>query len=118
LREERPHRRAVDAAAAARTLAEEADGGRFRRPAVDAVLAAAGHAPPLPNVARPAGLTEREIDVLRLLARGRSNKEAARELGISAKTVGTHVEHIYAKTGVATRAGATLFAMEHNLLRP
>jgi DNA-binding NarL/FixJ family response regulator len=68
-------------------------------------------------VARPAGLTEREVDVLRLIARGRSNKEVAHQLGISAKTVGTHVEHIYAKAGVATRAGATLFAMEHDLIR-
>jgi DNA-binding NarL/FixJ family response regulator len=68
-------------------------------------------------VVRPAGLTEREVDVLRLIARGRSNKDAGRELGISPKTVGSHVEHLYAKTGVTTRAGATLFAMEHDLLR-
>jgi DNA-binding NarL/FixJ family response regulator len=81
------------------------------------VLPAAGHAPTAPNVARPAGLTEREVDVLRLIARGRSNKEVGRELGISAKTVGTHVEHVYAKAGVTTRAGATLFAMEHDLIR-
>jgi len=115
--EVRPHRGALEPAAAARVLAEEADAGRFGRTAIDAVLAAAGHAPALPNVARPAGLTEREVDVLRLLARGRSNKEVARELGISAKTVGTHVEHIYSKTGVTTRAGATLFAIENALFR-
>jgi DNA-binding NarL/FixJ family response regulator len=98
-------------------LAEEADAGRLGRAAVDAVLTAAGHRPSVPNVARPSGLTEREVDVLRLIARGRSNKEVAHELGISAKTVGTHVEHIYAKAGVTTRAGATLFAMEHDLIR-
>jgi DNA-binding NarL/FixJ family response regulator len=80
------------------------------------VLTAAGHRPPAPNVGRPKGLTEREVDVVRLIARGRSNKEAARELGISPKTVGTHVEHIYAKANVTTRAGVTLFAMEHDLL--
>jgi HD-GYP domain-containing protein (c-di-GMP phosphodiesterase class II) len=115
--EDRPHRAASGPEAAAQALAYEADGGRLGRTAVDAVLTAAGHAPTVPNVARPAGLTEREVDVLRLIARGRSNKEVAHELGISAKTVGTHVEHIYAKAGVTTRAGATLFAMEHDLIR-
>jgi DNA-binding CsgD family transcriptional regulator len=69
-------------------------------------------------VARPAGLTEREVDVLSLIARGRSNREVAAVLGISPKTVGHHVEHIYAKAGVTTRAGATLFAMEQGLLCP
>lgn len=117
LREDRPHRRALDAEDAAQALAEEANRGRIASAATDAVLAAAGHVPAPPNVARPAGLTEREVDVLRLLARGRSNKEAAAALGISPKTVGTHVEHIYAKAGVTTRAGATLFAMEHDLMR-
>ena len=117
LREDRPHRDALEPGAAARVLAAEADDGRLARTATDAVLAAAGHARTVPNVARPAGLTEREVDVLRLIARGRSNKEAAGDLGVSAKTVGTHVEHIYAKTGVTTRAGATLFAMEHDLIR-
>lgn len=117
LLEDRPHRAALGSEAAAQVLAEEADAGRLGRAAVDAVLTAAGHRPSVPNVARPSGLTEREVDVLRLIARGRSNKEVAHQLGISAKTVGTHVEHIYAKAGVTTRAGATLFAMEHDLIR-
>ena len=56
--------------------------------------------------------------MLRLIARGRLNKQVAATLGISAKTVGHHIEHIYAKAGVTTRAGATLFAMEHGLLSP
>jgi DNA-binding NarL/FixJ family response regulator len=56
------------------------------------------------------------VEVLRLIARGRSNREVAAALVISPKTVGTHVEHIYAKAGVSTRAGAALFAMEHALL--
>jgi DNA-binding CsgD family transcriptional regulator len=86
--------------------------------AVDAVLAAAGQVQPARLVARPAGLTEREVDVLKLLARGRSNKEMAKALGISVKTVGTHVEHIYAKAGVRSRSAATLFAMEHRLVGP
>jgi HD-GYP domain-containing protein (c-di-GMP phosphodiesterase class II)/DNA-binding CsgD family transcriptional regulator len=117
LSEDRPHRAALTAGAAARILGGEADEGRLARTAADAVLVAAGHARTVPSVARPAGLTEREVDVLRLIARGRSNKDVAQELAISVKTVGTHVEHIYTKTGVTTRAGATLFAMEHDLLR-
>jgi DNA-binding NarL/FixJ family response regulator len=80
------------------------------------VLVAAGHEPRPAVSARPAHLTDREIEVLRLIARGRSNREVAAELVISAKTVGTHVEHIYTKAGVTTRAGATLFAMQHGLL--
>ena len=115
--EDRPHRAALGVDMAAQALAQEADAGRLSRTATDAVLAAAGHGPTVPNVARPAGLTEREVDVLRLIARGRSNKQVAHELGISAKTAGTHIEHIYAKAGITTRAGATLFAMEHDLIR-
>lgn len=114
--EERPHRPPLTAAGAASQLLDDADGGRFSRPEVDAVLEAAGQASRPASVARPAGLTEREVDVLRLIARGRSNKQVAVSLGISPKTVGNHVEHIDAKAGVTTRAGATLFAMEHGLL--
>ena len=116
--EARPHRCALLPEAAGRTLAEEANARRLDAAATDAVLAAAGHGPAVRNVTRPAGLTEREIDVLVLIVRGRSNKQVARELGIAARTVGTHVEHIYSKAGVTTRAGATLFAMEHRLMRP
>ena len=75
----------------------------------------AGHqvARPLGN---PGGLTRREIEVLRLLARGCSNKDIAARLVISPKTAGTHIEHIYAKLDVSTRAEASLFAMQHGLL--
>jgi len=117
LREDRPHRPKVTADEAAAVLADHADAGRLRRDATDAVLAAAGHSPALPHVERPCGLTEREVDVLRLIARGRSNKQVAADLRISPKTVGSHIEHIYAKANVMSRAGATLFAMEHDLLR-
>jgi len=116
--EDRAHRPRVDPAAAAAVLADQADEGKLGRAAVDAVLAAAGHTRRPPNIERPAGLTEREVDVLRLIARGRSNKQMGAELGISPKTIGTHVEHIYAKAGVATRAGATLFALENDLVAP
>lgn len=116
--EDRPHRPAHTPAAAAEHLLEQVDAGRFGCTEVDAVLQAAGQAVRPPRVARPAGLTEREVDVLRLIARGNANRAVAATLGISPKTVGHHVEHIYAKVGVTTRAGATLFAMEHGLLSP
>jgi HD-GYP domain-containing protein (c-di-GMP phosphodiesterase class II) len=116
--EDRPHRLALTPADAASQLLDEVDAGRFDRVEVDAVLDAAGQVSRPPRVARPGGLTEREVDVLRLIARGRATKEVAATLGISPKTVGHHIEHIYAKAEVTTRAGATLFAMEHRLLSP
>ena len=116
--EDRPHRSALAPSDAASQLLEAVDAGRFAPAEVDAVLDAAGQATRPARVARPGGLTEREVDVLRLIARGRANKEVAATLGISPKTVGHHIEHIYAKAGVTTRAGATLFAMEHGLMSP
>lgn len=117
LREERPHRPAMTPGEAAATVAEAVDQGRINRRVADAVLGAVGHEAPMPDVRRPAQLTEREVDALRLIARGRTNKEVAATLGLSPRTVGSHVEHIYAKAGVRTRAAATLFAMENDLLR-
>ena len=79
------------------------------------MLGAAGH----PGKRRrdwPAGLTSREIEVLRLLVRGLSNKEIAEQLVISRKTAGSHVEHIYSKAGVSNRAQASLFAVKHGLM--
>jgi len=113
---DRPHRRALSRADATASLLDDVDTGRFGRGEVDAVLAAAGQLTRPPHVARPANLTEREVDVLRLIARGHANKEVAAKLGITPKTVGHHVEHIYTKAGVTTRAGAALFAMENGLL--
>ena len=63
-----------------------------------------------------AGLTPREVEVLRLVARGFSNKEIAKQLVISPKTVSNHVEHIYAKIDISSRAAAGFFAMQHGLL--
>ncbi|MPY80193.1 MAG: HD domain-containing protein [Actinophytocola sp.] len=114
--EERPHRPARSGDEAARELCRQRATGLFSDAVVDAVLDAAGHPRTGQQDTRPAGLTEREVEVLRLIARGRSNRAVAAELVISAKTVGTHVEHIYTKIGVRTRAGAALFAMEHGLL--
>jgi DNA-binding CsgD family transcriptional regulator len=65
---------------------------------------------------RPAGLTEREAEVVGMLARGLQTKQVARALGISIKTADHHVQNAYAKIGVSTRAAATLFAMEHALV--
>ncbi len=115
MREPRPHRPPLPAVEAAAELRAEARAGRFDREVVEAVLGAAGH-----RVSRrpggPAGLTAREIDVLRLLARGLSNKEIAARLVITPKTVANHVEHIYAKIGASSRASACLFALQHGLL--
>ena len=115
MREPRPHRAALSADAAAAELRAEVSAGRLDADAVEAVLGAAGHRIPRRR-GGPAGLTAREIDVLRLLAYGYSNKEIARRLVISPKTVGNHVEHIYAKIDASTRAGASLFAIQHGLL--
>ena len=113
--EPRPHRDGRPAAEAADALRAEASNGRLDGDAVNAVTRAAGHGVTR-RVERPAGLTSREVEILRLLARGLLNKEIARRLGISPKTVGNHVEHIYAKAGVSSRAAAGLFATEHGLL--
>jgi DNA-binding NarL/FixJ family response regulator len=64
----------------------------------------------------PKGLTDREVEVLRLAARGLSRRETAERLFVSESTVRTHLEHIYAKIGVSSRAAATLFAVEYELL--
>lgn len=90
--------------------------GSLSKKDVSAVLAAVGAASPLVDVERPGRLTEREVDVLRLLATGHTNRQIAGQLGISPKTVGSHVEHIYAKAGVRTRAAATLYAVQNNLI--
>jgi HD-GYP domain-containing protein (c-di-GMP phosphodiesterase class II) len=113
--EPRPHRDPRSPAQAATELRTEAREGRLDGEAVDAVLSAAGHQATRRSV-RPAGLTPREVEILRLLARGLLNKEIARRLQITPKTVGNHVEHIYAKIGVSSRAAAGLFATEHGLL--
>jgi HD-GYP domain-containing protein (c-di-GMP phosphodiesterase class II) len=116
--EPRPHRAAQPAAGAANVIREESKAGRLDAAAVDAVLAAAGHRVRRRRPRRPAGLSEREVDVLRLIARGRSDRDAAAILHLSSRTVHHHVQHIYDKLGVATRAAATLFAMQHGLLEP
>jgi HD-GYP domain-containing protein (c-di-GMP phosphodiesterase class II) len=112
----RPYREALDVAAAERTLRREVEVGRLDKQATEFVIAAAGGKAESPRTLNPAGLTDRESDVLRLLCRGLTNRKVGDELFISAKTVGRHVENIYAKIGVSTRAGAAVYAMEHRLL--
>ena len=112
---ERPHRPALDAVGAAGSLRSQARAGRLDPDAVEAVLTASGR-PPRQRRTAVAGLTAREVEVLALLALGHSNRDVAEALVISPKTVSRHVESIYAKTGVRTRAGATMFAMRHGLV--
>jgi HD-GYP domain-containing protein (c-di-GMP phosphodiesterase class II) len=115
MREPRPYRDARSADDAASELRADVRAGRLESDAVEAVLAAAGH-----RVVRrregPAGLTAREVEVLRLVATGLSNKEIAKRLVISPKTAGNHIEHIYTKIGASNRAAAGLFAMQHGLM--
>ncbi len=117
LRAVRPYRPALEPAAAERELRREVEEGRLDAAAVDAVLAAAGHRVPRRQRDLPAGLTRRELEVLLALVVGHSNQAIADDLGISAKTVGHHVEHVYRKAGVRSRAAATVWAFEHDLVR-
>lgn len=111
----RPHRPARTPAEAAAELRADVAAKRLDGDAVNAVLRAAGH-----RVKRrrewPADLTTREVEVLRLVSRGLSNREIADHLTITRKTAGNHVEHIYTKIGVTNRARAALFAMKHGLM--
>jgi HD-GYP domain-containing protein (c-di-GMP phosphodiesterase class II) len=113
LGEPRPHRPAR-ADQAPEVLREEVRAGRLDAEAVQAVQGG--------RLARraswPAELSGREVEVLRLLARGHSNRQIAERLIVSPRTVGHHVAHIYQKAGVSSRAGATLFAMRNGLLDP
>jgi HD-GYP domain-containing protein (c-di-GMP phosphodiesterase class II) len=116
MREPRPHRSGLSAEAAAAELGRASAAGKFAPEAVSAVLTAAGLPAPAPP--RPAGLSERECDVLALLARGLATKQVARQLGISPKTCDHHIQSVYAKAGISTRAAATMFALEHGLVSP
>ena len=112
--EPRPHREPIAPERAAEILGEEASAGRLDADAVTAVVESAGQR--APRIERPAGLTEREAEVVGMLARGLQTKQVARALGISVKTADRHIQNAYRKIGVSTRAAATLFAMEHGLM--
>lgn len=113
----RPHRAAMAAPIAAAELEAMARSGALDVEAVRDVLTAAGHVKTPMRTAWPAGLSDREIQVLRHICRGETKAQVAKALVLSPSTVDHHVRHIYEKTGVRTRAGATLFALEHDLLK-
>jgi len=113
--EPRPYRDSLDPGQASRELRAEVIAGRLDSAAAEAVLKAAGHRVPARR-AWPGGLTAREVEVLGLLARGQSNRQIARSLVVTPKTAANHVEHIYAKLGVSSRAAATLWATQHGLM--
>ncbi len=115
MREPRPHRPALSAQHAAEELRADARAGKLDAEAVAAVLAAAGH-PAGRRHEWPGGLTSREVDVLRLVARGLSSKQIATELVITTKTARNHIEHIYTKIDASSRVAASLYATEHGLL--
>ena len=115
----RPHRGAMSPEQAADELAKDSLAGRMDPDAVSAVLDIAGQLRPARRRdLRPAGLSDREVEVLRLVAQGCSNPEIAERLCVSRRTAEHHVQHIYTKIGVSSRAAAALFALEHDLLAP
>jgi HD-GYP domain-containing protein (c-di-GMP phosphodiesterase class II) len=91
---------------------------RFSQAAVNALAAELGlsKASEAQRPAWPSGLTDREVEVLRLVAHGNDRREVARQLFLSEGAVRSHLEHIYGKIGVSNRASATLFAVENGLL--
>ena len=108
-----PGRLALTQEQALRQLEETFAGGAFETGA--RAVAAELHEPQTKEQ-YPAGLTDREVEVLRLLASGLNRKKIAGELVLSESTVRSHLEHIYGKLDVSTRVGAVLFAIEHGLL--
>jgi DNA-binding CsgD family transcriptional regulator len=119
LTETRPHRAAFAPEQAAKEVEAMVAAGALDPEAARAVCESAGVALRRSRASSPwpAGLTDREVDVLRLLARGLSKKEIAKTLVIAPGTVHTHTVHIYEKLGVSTRAGVAVFAMEHGLVQ-
>jgi HD-GYP domain-containing protein (c-di-GMP phosphodiesterase class II) len=116
-REPRPYRAAMSEQEAERRLHARLGAGELDRAAVDAVLHAAGAGDRRVTV-RPDRLTPREVEVLRLVATGASNKEIASALVITEKTARNHVERTYAKIGVSNRIGASMYAQRHGLASP
>jgi len=113
--EDRPHRPALGRDKAALELRDGVRRGELDGAAVDAVLTAAGH-PVRRKPSAPDSLTAREVEVLVLAARGLTNKAIASKLGITPKTAGNHIERIYAKARISSRAEAALYAMQHGLV--
>jgi DNA-binding NarL/FixJ family response regulator len=70
----------------------------------------------MPRLPRADGLTSRELEILRLVTSGRTNRQLAEELGVSTRTIDAHLRSIYAKLGVKSRSAATRYAVEHDLV--
>lgn len=115
LTHERPWRAAHPPRRAAEILLAEAESGKLPRASARAVLDAAGHGKKTAERAYPNGLTQREVLVVRLFARGLSTKSVAEALGISPKTADHHLQHAYDKCGVRSRAALALFALEQGI---
>ena len=116
-RADRPAFAPEDAAIEMRALAS---GGVLDQAAADAVLYVAGHAKAPVSARRtpgPGGLSQREAEVLRLAAMGLTTREIADRLFISPKTADHHIQHVYTKIDVSTRAAAALWAMQHELVQ-
>ena len=117
-RADRPAFSANDAAAELGRLASE---GVLEQRASNAVLVAAGHGQPLAKksrrIAHPAGLSDREIAVLRRAAKGLTTRQIADDLHISPKTADHHIQHVYNKIGVSTRAAAALWAIQYEIVQ-
>ena len=113
LTHEAPGRSALELTDALTSL--ESDPG-FDRRIVGALRQALGERSSAPGEHWPAGLTRREVEVLRLAARGMTRAQIGTTLQITENTVRHHLEHIYDKTGTSTRVAATLFAIESGLL--
>lgn len=116
-REVRPHRPALGDTAAASKLRSAVREGKLCPDAVEAVLASAGQSTRRYTAERPSVLTPREIEVLRLIAAGHTAKEAARHLEIAPKTADNHIQSLYSKIGVTTRAAAALYALERGMVQ-
>jgi HD-GYP domain-containing protein (c-di-GMP phosphodiesterase class II) len=116
--EERPYRSALSPDEAATELRSEVAAGRIDAGAADAVLAAAGQPTARRHAQSVAGLTPREIETLRCVARGLTIRQIARSMAIAPKTADGNIQRIYAKIGTSTRSGATVFAMQHDLVGP
>ena len=115
LGEARPHRPAFDDDRAAKEMRSPVEGGALDARAVQSVLAARG-VPTKTKSAWPGGLSDREIEVVRLVAIGRTNKEIGTLLEMSPRTAQKHIMNVYDKVGLESRAGLALYALEHGIL--
>jgi DNA-binding CsgD family transcriptional regulator len=118
---ERADRPAFTSGHAATEVRRLASTGVLENKTAEAVLTAAGHSGPRPRHPAgrrtPGGLSRREVEVLQLAARGLTTREIGDRLYISPKTADHHIQHVYSKIGVSTRAAAALWAIQHDVIR-